>query len=195
MNPEHNIPEVFRKLRLRRSPVIAVLFVALAILAGCSTEKNTAQTRRWHSFMAKYNTYYNGSLAYIDASIEKENGIKDNFTEMIPLYPVGNKRARELGKGNYERAIEKCQKAIKLHSIKRRPEFKKKKRTEKDIEWLNRKEYNPFLWKAWMLMGRAQFHMGAFDEAAATFTAGRSNFFLPIEASKVRYMSALLQSS
>ena len=169
MNPEHNIPEVFRKLRLRRSPVIAVLFVALAILAGCSTEKNTAQTRRWHSFMAKYNTYYNGSLAYIDASIEKENGIKDNFTEMIPLYPVGNKRARELGKGNYERAIEKCQKAIKLHSIKRRPEFKKKKRTEKDIEWLNRKEYNPFLWKAWMLMGRSQFHKGAFDEAASTF--------------------------
>ncbi len=169
MNPKHNIPEVLRKLRLRRSPLIAVLFLALAILAGCSTEKNTAQTRRWHSFMAKYNTYYNGSQAYIDASIEKENGIKDNFTEMIPLYAVGNKRARELGKGNYERAIEKSQKAIKLHSIKRRPEFKKKKRTEKDIEWLNRKEYNPFLWKAWMLMGRSQFHKGAFDEAASTF--------------------------
>ncbi|MBQ2345487.1 MAG: hypothetical protein II390_07745, partial [Prevotella sp.] len=36
-------------------------------------------------------------------------------------------------------------------------------------EWLNRKEYNPMLWKAWMLMGRSQFHQGAFDEAASTF--------------------------
>ena len=157
------------KLRqCRGADFVAILVAALAVVA-CSTEKNTSQSRWWHSFNAKYNTYYNGAMAYIDASVEKENGIKDNFTEMIPLYPVGNKQAREIGKGNYERAIEKSQKAIKLHSIKRRPEFKKKKRTEKDIEWLNRKEYNPFLWKAWMLMGRAQFHKGAFDEAASTF--------------------------
>ena len=163
------LQQAVRWLRQRRSADVVTLIVVATLLVACSTEKNTAQSRRWHSFLAKYNTYYNGSLAYIDASVEKENGIKDNFTEMIPLYPVGNKQARELGKGNYERAIEKSQKAIKLHSIKRRPEFKKNKRTEKDIEWLNRKEYNPFLWKAWMLMGRSQFHKGSFDEAASTF--------------------------
>lgn len=144
--------------------------IALLITAGCSTEKNTAQSRWWHSFNARYNTYYNGTLAYIDGSLEKENGNKDNFTEMIPLYTVGNKESRELGKGNFERAIEKSQKAIKLHSIKKRPQWtKNRKKTEKDIEWLNRKEYNPFLWKAWMLMGRSQFMKGSFDEAASTF--------------------------
>ena len=137
---------------------------------GCSTQKNTAKTRFWQAFKARYNTYYNGSLAYIDASTEKENGNKDNFTEMLPLYTVGNKQSRELGKANYDRAIEKCQKTIRLHSIKRRPEWTKSRRkTEKDIEWLSRREYNPFLWRAWMLMGRAQFHKGAFDEAASTF--------------------------
>ncbi|MBR6444944.1 MAG: tetratricopeptide repeat protein [Prevotella sp.] len=149
-------------------PILLLILTGLA--AGCSTQKNTAKSRWWHSFNARYNTYYNGSLAYIDASTEKENAHKDNFTEMIPLYTVGNKNSREIGKGNYEKAIEKCQKAIKLHSIKKRPEWTKKRRkTERDLEWLSRKEYNPFLWKAWLLMGRSQFYKGAFDEAASTF--------------------------
>lgn len=147
-----------------------LLAAVLLTVTGCSTQKNTAKTRWWHSFKARYNTYYNGTLAYIDGSLEKENGNKDNFTEMLPLYTVGNKQSREIGKGNFEKAIEKCQKTIKLHSIKKRPVWDKKRRkTEKDIEWLSRREYNPFLWKAWMLMGRSQFYKGAFDEAASTF--------------------------
>lgn len=147
-----------------------LLAAVLLAATGCSTQKNTAKTRWWHSFKARYNTYYNGTLAYIDGSLEKENGNKDNFTKMLPLYTVGNKQSREIGKGNFEKAIEKCQKTIKLHSIKKRPVWDKKRRkTEKDIEWLSRREYNPFLWKAWMLMGRSQFYKGAFDEAASTF--------------------------
>lgn len=150
---------------------LAVAAVTMAtVLVACSTQKNTASRRWWHSFHARYNTYYNGSLAYIDGSLEKETGNKDNYTEIIPLYTVSNKTSRELGKANFDRAIEKSKKAIKLHSIKKKPEWNKsRKKTEKDIEWLNRKEYNPFLWKAWMLMGRSQFHQGNFDEAASTF--------------------------
>ena len=150
-------------------PLLIAIGVAIAI-TSCSNKKNTAQTRWWQAFTAKYNTYYNGTLAYIDASLEKENGNRDNYTELLPLYTVGNKASRELGKSNYETAIEKCQKTIKLHSITARPEWKKsRKKTERDIEWLNRKEYNPFLWRAWMLMGRSQFYKGDFDEAASTF--------------------------
>lgn len=150
----------------------AVLLSAVILLiAGCSSSKNTASTRWWKAFNAHYNTYYNGTLAYIDGSLEKENGNKDNYTELIPLYTVGNKNSRELGKSNYDRAIEKCQKAIQRYSIKRRPEWdKNRKKTERDIEWLQRREYNPFLWKAWMLMGRSQFYEGDFDGAASTFS-------------------------
>ena len=158
--------------KLNNIHIVLLLSVLVALLAmGCSTQKNTAKSRWWHSFNARYNTYYNGTLAYIEGSLAKEDGNKDNFTEIIPLYTVGNKASRDLGKSNYDRAVEKCQKAIKLHSIKRRPEWTKKRRkTERDIEWLSRKEYNPFLWKAWMLMGRSQFYKGDFDEAASTFS-------------------------
>ncbi len=151
---------------------LGFVFLTIAlILTGCSTQKNTAQSRWWHAFNAKYNTYYNGTLAYIDGSLEKETENKDNYTEQIPLYTVSNKNSREIGKANFDRAIEKCEKAIHQHSIKRRPEWTKNRRkTAKDIEWLSRREYNPFLWKAWMLMGRSQFHQGDFESAAATFS-------------------------
>ena len=148
-----------------------VFLTTALILTGCSTQKNTAQSRWWHAFNAKYNTYYNGTLAYIDGSLEKETGNKDNYTEQIPLYTVSNKNSREIGKANFDRAIEKCEKAIHQHSIKRRPEWTRNRRkTAKDIEWLSRREYNPFLWKAWMLMGRSQFYQGDFESAAATFS-------------------------
>ena len=145
---------------------------ATALLAlGCSTKNNTSKSRFWHSFTARYNTYYNGSQAFIDGSLEKEKGNKDNYTELLPLYPVGNKQSREIGKGQFDRAIEKMEKAIKQHSIKAKPDWNKSRRkTAKDREWLGRKEYNPFIWKAWLLMGKAQFQKGAFDEAAATFS-------------------------
>ena len=90
---------------------------------------------------------------------------------MLPLYPVAKRESREIGKSLYDRAIEKSEKAIRQHSIKVKPEWNKDRRkTAKDREWLGRREYNPFLWRAWLLLGKAQFQEGAFEEAAATFT-------------------------
>ena len=147
------------------------LFTFLLLATACSTKKNTPQSRFWQSFTARYNTYYNGSQAFIDGTVEKEKGNKDNCTEVIPLYMVGNKTSRELGKANFDRAIEKAEKTIKQHSIKVRPEWNKSRRkTQKDIEWLSRREYNPFLWHAWFLLGKSQFQQGKFEEAAATFS-------------------------
>ena len=169
LTSEQNIKENVKK-RVLRHIILSLLAISVLTIISCSTKNNTSQTRWWHAFNTRYNVYYNGAQAYIDGSLEKEKGNKDNFTELIPLYTIGNKNSRDLGKGNFDRAIEKAEKAIAKHSIKKRPEWTKSRRkTEKDIEWLSRREYNPFLWKAWMLMGRSQFHKGAFEEAAATF--------------------------
>ena len=154
----------------RQSILLLCLGVFALLLSACSTNKNTSQSRFWQSFTAKYNTYYNGSLAYIDGCLDKEKGNTDDYTEVIPLYTVTNKSSRTTGGGNFDRAIEKCEKAIKQHSIKKRPEWKKgRKKTDKDKEWLSRREYNPFIWKAWYMMGRSQFLKGEFEQAASTF--------------------------
>lgn len=148
-----------------------LMSLAMVTFLSCSTQKNTSGSRWWHSFNARYNTYFNGSQAFIEGSLEKENGHVDNFTERLPLYPASTKQGKELGKQNFDRAITKAEKAINRHSIKRRPVWDKKRRkTERDIEWLNRREYNPFIWKAWLLLGKSQFQKGEFEEAAATFS-------------------------
>ena len=156
---------------MRRTSITYLLLAVIALMtAACSTQKNTAKSRWWQSFTARYNTYYNGKQAYISGSLEKEKGNKDNFTEMLPVNTVSNKQSQQLGKGNFERAVEKSEKTIKQHSIKAKPEWTKSRRkTAKDKEWLSRLEYNPFLWKAWLLLGKSQFMKGDFDEATATF--------------------------
>lgn len=148
-----------------------LLFAPCTLLTSCSTQKNTAGSRFWHAFNARYNTYFNGSQAFIEGSEAQEKGHQDNYTELLPLYPSSNKTTRSIGAGQFDRTIEKMEKAIKLHSIKKRPQWTSgRRKTEKDREWLNRREYNPFLWKAWLLMGKAQFQKGEFEEAAATFS-------------------------
>ena len=139
-------------MRFNAKNILIIVAVAVAIVS-CSTQKNTAGSRFWHSFNARYNTYYNGQVAFTEGNLEKEKNNKDNYTELIPLYPVGNKTSRDIGKSNYQRTVEKMEKAIQRHSIKEKG-----------------KEKNPFLWRAWLLMGKAEFQMGQFEEAAATFS-------------------------
>lgn len=144
---------------------------AAMIVAGCSTKKNTANTRFYHAFTARYNTYYNGHEAYKQGLLDLEAANKDNYMEVLPYFPIGNKKTAGSGAGNFDRAIEKAQKAIKQHSIKKKPVRKPgQKKTEKMIRWFAKKEYNPFIHNAWFMMGRAQFQKGEFLEAASTFS-------------------------
>lgn len=139
-------------------------------MVSCSNKKNTALTRSIQAFKARYNTYYNATLAFKDGRLAQEEGNKDNCTELIPVYMPGNKATAAMGKSNFDVSIEKCQKDIKQHSITKRPKWTKNRpKTEKDRIWLSQKEYNPFLHRAWTLMGESQFRKGEFLEAASTF--------------------------
>ena len=149
---------------------IGTLLIIL-LLTGCSTKKNTKGSRFYHAMTTRYNVYFNGNEAYKSGCKAIEKGNKDNYMEMLPLYPIGNKSTVGTGSGDFERAIEKSQKAIAVHSIKRKPPRKPGKRyTPEYKQWLARREFNPFLHNAWMLMGKAQFQKGDFPEAAATFS-------------------------
>ena len=155
---------------MKKLPLILALATLFAAMS-CSTQKNTAPTRMWHSFTARYNTYYNGHTAYKEGMYAKEKGHKDNYTEILPVFLVGNEKSRTTGSGNFETTITKCQKVIQLHSITRRPKVEGSKRQSPKMKaYLAQKEFNPFLKHAWLLMGEAQFQKGDFLEAASTFS-------------------------
>lgn len=150
---------------------IIALLILVVLLVGCSTKENTASTRFWQSFTTKYNTYYNGHEAYKEGLQSKENTNKDNYTKLLPVFLVGNEASRSAGSGQFDVTIEKCEKAIRTHSIKRKPILNANKtRTPEMKAYLKRKEFNPFLKNAWLLMGKAQFQKGDFLEAASTFS-------------------------
>ncbi len=149
----------------------AWLLGCIVLLASCSTKTNTPMTRAWHSFSAHFNTMHNGEVAFKEAMEAQQKGHKDDYTQLLPIYISTSKNTANLGKSNYETAITKCEKAIKLHSIKKKPNVSgSKKLTPKDKEFRNRKEFNPYLRHAWLMMGKAQFQQGNFIEAASTFS-------------------------
>ncbi len=90
-----------------------ISLLVIVSITGCSGRKNNAATRAYHAFTARYNTYYNGDLAYKQGLKEQSSGHKDNYLEQLPLLIISNKNTKKIGGSNYDRAIEKAQKAIK----------------------------------------------------------------------------------
>ncbi len=156
---------------MKKHIVNIILLLSVIGLCSCaSRKKNTAQTRMYHSFFARYNTYYNGNAAFKKAQKAQKTGHKDNYLQQLPLMIISDINTQKIGTSDYDKAIEKAQKAIKQHSIKRKPRKKAgSKLSEKQKRFYAQKEFNPFLWKAWMMMANAYFEKGEFAEAASTY--------------------------
>ena len=153
-----------------RTAVFALLLLLLAVVTGCSTSRNTAASRSYQALVTKYNVYFNGSEAYRKGYEAQEKAKTDNLLEILDLYPISDEKVRSTGSSNFDVAIEKAQKGIKLHSITAKPKKKKGTPTESEKAFQNKNEYNPFLWHAWFLMADAQRQKGDFIEAASTYS-------------------------
>ena len=128
--------------------------------------------RFYHALNSRFNIYFNGKTAFDEALLSMQTGYKENYSDMILMYPISAqpKDKSEPG-GPFDVAIEKSNKAIKLHSIQTKPKKKPGWRNDpKQVAWQNQEEYNPFLKKCWMLMGEAQFYNADFLQASATFS-------------------------
>lgn len=146
------------------------MLVLVCIVSACSTKKNTPATRFYHAQTAHFNTLYNGEVAFLEGEEAQIKGHKEDYNRLLPMYISTNKATAGLGKSNYETAITKSEKAIKVHSIKKRPTSNSNKRkTPKEKEFMARKEFNPYLYHAWLMMAESQFNKGEFIEAASTY--------------------------
>ena len=155
----------------KRSSITILLAIVLTMLvvSSCSTKKNTAITRRYHAITAHFNAMYNGEVAFLEGVEAQEKGHKDNYNELLPLFVVADAKTAKIGKGNFDTAIEKAEKAIKKHSIKHKPKRPKGKMTAKESAFYNQREFNPYLKKAWMMFADAQFRQGEFIDAASSY--------------------------
>ncbi len=159
------------KRTLRKYIPLAVIAL-IAIMQSCSARKNTAGSRFWQAFTTRYNVYYNGITHYKEQIHDLENNYEDDYSQQLFIHPAeaySNPKSPQPS-ASFDRTIEKMQKAISLHSIKKKPKRKSGKGNDpKYKEWLKRDEYNPFIHNAWFTMGKAQYMKGDFTSAAATF--------------------------
>ena len=95
---------------------MCVLFVT-----SCGTKKNTAVSRNWQAFTTRYNVYFNGKEHYIEQLQQMERDYEDDYSRRLLTHPAEARADQKMPQpsGDFKRTIEKMQKAIQLHSIKK----------------------------------------------------------------------------
>lgn len=156
----------------KQNIITSSLFVLLVLLlVGCSTNKNTASSRRYHALLTKYNIAYNGNISFKEGQENISKANKDNYSDLIYLFPISNHEAATSAKSNMDRTIEKSRKAIRMHSIKAKPKRDYKRANDpKYRAFYNQTEFNPELKKAWIQLGVAEFHKADFLGSIGTFS-------------------------
>ena len=149
-------------------------------------------SRNWQAFTTRYNVYYNGKEHYNEQLKEMEAKYEDDYSRFLLTHPAEARadQKRPQPQGDFKRTIEKMQKAIQLHSIKKKPV--KRSSSPKDKAFRARDEFNPFLHNAWLTMGKAQYFNGDFMGAASTFFYISKHFtWLPDVVTEARLWMAL----
>ncbi|MBQ7997590.1 MAG: hypothetical protein IJ249_07980 [Paludibacteraceae bacterium] len=155
---------------IRRIISVICLPVLLGLaFSSCSTQKNTWATRSFHQTKVSYNILHNGNIKYEEGLKAIRDAHTDDYTQVLPLYPVSDHKAAEAATAQMDVTIEKCRKCIKLHSIKAKPKRNPKKAGDPKYKlWLQSEEFNAKMGLAWIRLGEAEFHKGDFLGSVST---------------------------
>lgn len=150
---------------------VCFLAALLSILAfsACSTQKNTWGSRHYHDLTTRYNVYFNGNESYKQGIKQLNDALKEDYSKLLPLYPVNIHSNAKGTASNMDQSIEKCQKAIKKHSIRVKPAKRPNAKSSREYKiFYSKEEFNPFMGHVFLLMANSQFHKADFLSATST---------------------------
>ncbi|WP_432264966.1 tetratricopeptide repeat protein [Croceitalea rosinachiae] len=123
---------------------------------ACSVKKDKFINRNWHALNTKYNTLYNGNIAFETGRQELNNSYRDDFWEVLPIERLEVtdeiKLDSEDNNPNFVIAEEKATKAIQKHSMVIKDE-----------------EHNPQTDEAFLLLGKARYFDQRYIPALESF--------------------------
>lgn len=129
------------------------LYIALLlVLASCSTKKNTFSRRTYHNLTAHYNAYFNGNEAVKQGIMTLKKAHLDNYTQIIDVFPLGDKKNVQSITPNMDRAVDKASKVINKHSM----EFK----GVQYVKWID---------DAYLMIAKANYYKREYQKAYETF--------------------------
>ena len=147
---------------------ILLLSLLLVAVSSCSTQKNTWMARNYHALTTHYNIKFNGRESYEAGLKQMELGHKEDYSSLLPVFPY-NEQSASRATGNMNRCIEKCEKAIKTHSIRVKPEKQPERNaSEKEKLFYSQEEFNPVMGRVFLLMAKAQFYKADYLSAGST---------------------------
>ncbi len=133
----------------------AFFTIVCVVIAGCSVKKNTWVSRNYHTLNAYYNVYYNGNEAFMSGQRSILQASKNDYTTLLPIYLEADKELAGKANSDMDVAIEKGKKLIAKHSITVKPKRQSGNTSERYKSFMKKKEYNPMVDDAWLLMGKA----------------------------------------
>ena len=126
--------------------------MALLLLSGCSTKKNTVTRRMFHNLTSHYNIYFNGEASLKDGERQLRTQVKDDYSKVLRVYNYGTKQDGMGMNSVMDRALEKTAVCVQKHSMK----FGSRER----VKWID---------DAYLVMGKAHFFKHDYIPAKRTF--------------------------
>ena len=126
--------------------------MALLLLSGCSTKKNTLTRRMYHNLTSHYNIYFNGELAVKEGEKQLRTAVKDDYTKVLRVYNYGTQQNGMAMNSTMDRALEKTAICVQKHSMN----FGSRER----VKWID---------DAYLIMGKAHFYKHDYIPAKRTF--------------------------
>ena len=126
--------------------------MALLLLSGCSTKKNTLTRRMYHNLTSHYNIYFNGDLAIKDGEKQLRTVVKDDYSKVLRVYNYGTQQNGMAMNSTMDRALEKTSICVQKHSMN----FGNRER----VKWID---------DAYLVMGKAHFYKHDYIPAKRTF--------------------------
>lgn len=127
-----------------RIKLFVIAFIGALLFNACSVKKDKFINRNWHALNTKYNTLYNGNIAFETGREELNANYKDDYWEVLPIERLEVteeiKLDSEDNNPNFIIAEEKATKAVQKHSMDIKDE-----------------ERNPQTDEAFLLLGKARY--------------------------------------
>ena len=138
----------------KRTNIIVTMgcVIALLLLSGCSTKKNTLTRRMYHNLTSHYNIYFNGDMAIKDGEKQLRTTVKDDYTKVLRVYNYGTQQNGMAMNSTMDRALEKTSICVQKHSMN----FGSRER----VKWID---------DAYLVMGKAHFYKHDYIPAKRTF--------------------------
>lgn len=134
-------------------PIVILVFALLS----CGTQKTNTLSRAYHSLKTRYNLLYNVRRTFEDVRLQQVQQSKEIYTLASSLDVIDSTQVEA-----YHSILSRCERAILSHSLRQRPTNWRKLPPQQI-------EYNPTIYKVWLLLAEAQYYNKHLREALHSF--------------------------